>query len=251
MPKIYKGNYTFKKSEVLSAVRMSSSYRSAANVLGITNQTMKRLIIYFGINTDHFTFGKLYQNLIGKTYNNLTIRKIYKKECKSKSTHHKKREYCICDCSCGTKNVHFRVDAVKSGHVLSCGCRNRNRLSMIGSKNPAFKGVGELGSSMVALIKSGAVRRNLKFTLTKEYLWNLFEKQKHLCNLSGIPLCFGRKRKTPETTASLDRIDSAKGYIRGNVQWVHKDINKMKQTFDNEYFVALCVLIAKNLRKKK
>ena len=32
-------------------------------------------------------------------------------------------------------------------------------------------------------------------------------------------------------TASLDRIDSTKGYVRGNIQWVHKDINWFKRDY--------------------
>jgi archaellum component FlaC len=43
-------------------------------------------------------------------------------------------------------------------------------------------------------------------------------------------------------TASLDRVDSAKGYIKGNVQWVHKDINMMKQQYSQEYFIQMCRL---------
>jgi hypothetical protein len=49
-----------------------------------------------------------------------------------------------------------------------------------------------------------------------------------------------------EHTASLDRIDSSKGYCEDNVQWVHKDINRMKNTFDQDYFISLCKLIAEN-----
>ena len=36
---------------------------------------------------------------------------------------------------------------------------------------------------------------------------------------------------------SLDRIDSSKGYEENNVQWVHKDINLMKNKYDNKYFI--------------
>ena len=48
------------------------------------------------------------------------------------------------------------------------------------------------------------------------------------------------------TTASLDRIDSKKGYTIDNVQWVYKKINMMKQNYDQKEFVNLCCLIAEN-----
>lgn len=47
-------------------------------------------------------------------------------------------------------------------------------------------------------------------------------------------------------TASLDRIDSSKGYLENNVQWVHKDINWMKQDYSHEEFLQYCKLIYEN-----
>jgi hypothetical protein len=44
----------------------------------------------------------------------------------------------------------------------------------------------------------------------------------------------------------LDRVDSSKGYIEGNVQWVHKTINLMKQSFNQKEFIHFCKLVANN-----
>jgi hypothetical protein len=41
-------------------------------------------------------------------------------------------------------------------------------------------------------------------------------------------------------TASLDRIDSSKGYIIGNVQWAHKMVNRMKNDMPQEEFIEFC-----------
>jgi hypothetical protein len=49
--------------------------------------------------------------------------------------------------------------------------------------------------------------------------------------------------KHGETTASLDRINSKKGYTKDNVQWVHKWINFMKQDLDEEEFITFCEAI--------
>lgn len=40
-----------------------------------------------------------------------------------------------------------------------------------------------------------------------------------------------------KTTASLDRIDSTKGYIHGNLQWIHKDLNQMKSNRTQDEFL--------------
>ena len=66
-----------------------------------------------------------------------------------------------------------------------------------------------------------------------------FQEQGGKCALTGIPLTFH-----PERTASLDRIDNELGYERGNIQWLHKDINWMKGTFSPERFIELCRLVA-------
>ena len=49
--------------------------------------------------------------------------------------------------------------------------------------------------------------------------------------------------------ASLDRIDNSKGYIKGNVQWVTKDINMCKRTLNNESFIVLCKKVSQNYEK--
>ena len=42
---------------------------------------------------------------------------------------------------------------------------------------------------------------------------------------------------------------NVKGYIQGNVQWLHKDINKMKWNFDQNKFLEYCRIIMENQNK--
>jgi hypothetical protein len=49
------------------------------------------------------------------------------------------------------------------------------------------------------------------------YLW---EKQKGLCALTGIPMTYKFYEGRVNTNLSVDRIDSAKGYSKDNVQLV-------------------------------
>ena len=48
-----------------------------------------------------------------------------------------------------------------------------------------------------------------------------------------------RKHGYQGGTASLDRIDSKKGYTIDNIQWVHKDVNKMKMDLQEEDFFRI------------
>lgn len=88
-------------------------------------------------------------------------------------------------------------------------------------------------------------RTRLPVTLTKEEAWNLYLKQNKQCALSGQEIFIG---SALYGTASLDRIDSSKGYEIGNVQWVHKDINFMKRTYTQTYFIYMCQMVAEHNR---
>jgi hypothetical protein len=49
-----------------------------------------------------------------------------------------------------------------------------------------------------------------------------------ICPVLGVPLVCGEGRIVPESL-SLDRIDPALGYVRGNVMWLSNRANSMKQ----------------------
>lgn len=96
-----------------------------------------------------------------------------------------------------------------------------------------------------AVVKNGATRRNITLDLRLEDLEVLYERQGRICALSGKELKFAEdSRRRNDSTASLDRIDSSKGYVEGNVQWVHKVVNLMKNTLSQEEFKDWCRVVA-------
>ena len=48
--------------------------------------------------------------------------------------------------------------------------------------------------------------------------------------------------------ASIDRIDSQFGYIKGNVQLVHKMVNMCKQQYEQEDFLRMCEAVANKVK---
>ena len=153
----------------------------------------------------------------------------------------------LCKCECGNEKAIIRADFLKKS-ATNCGCDTSEILHRI-----HFKGFGEISLSCFNFYKIGAVRRNLPFEITIEYIWDLFLKQNRLCALTGALLKFGsRRRKRPvEQTASLDRIDSNKGYIEGNLWWIHKDINWLKNNWPLQEFLDLCAKITDFQRLNK
>lgn len=93
-------------------------------------------------------------------------------------------------------------------------------------------------------IKARALKKKQAFNITFNSIIDLFYNQKEKCALSGLPLVIRKSKKDKEITASLDRKDSLKGYTIDNVQWVHKDINKLKSNFTEQKFKLLCKLVS-------
>lgn len=96
-------------------------------------------------------------------------------------------------------------------------------------------------------IKSNALKRKLSFELTVEDMWGLFLQQDEKCAITGVNINMLNANINNNyhlQTASLDRKDSSKGYIKGNVQWVHKVINSLKSDFNSDEFISLCHLVA-------
>jgi hypothetical protein len=139
-------------------------------------------------------------------------------------------------CKCGAETF-VLASTLRTGRSTCCKtCGNDKH----------YKGVGNLSSTFFSRILEGARVRNIEVSVTKEQILELLEKQDYKCALSGLPLTLSktfskdRTNQASSTTASLDRIDSSKGYVLGNVQWVHKDVNIMKNKFDNQYFINMC-----------
>lgn len=149
--------------------------------------------------------------------------------------------YWSCICDCGNEKI-VRGGHLTKGFTKSCGCEAHPSKS----KHKSWKGHGEIPLDFFTTLKRNAQLRKIEFNITIDYLWELFLKQDRKCALSGRELNFGRVTKDKKTkTVSVDRIDSDRGYVFGNVQWIDKQINIMKNKMNEKYFISLCEEIVK------
>lgn len=132
-----------------------------------------------------------------------------------------------CKCDCGKICIKNGVD-LRTGRTKTCGCQ----ISLINKRN--WCGYGDIPKSKWGVINQNALQRGQEFLITIEYCDKIWKKQGGKCYLSGLPISF------KDNTASLDRIDSSKGYIKNNVAWCHKHINFCKQMYSKDYFIELC-----------
>lgn len=144
-----------------------------------------------------------------------------------------------CKCDCGN-TCYAKGYQLTDGTKKSCGCLIKTNIK---NHHHGWMGCKNISGTIFSRIKHGAESRNIKFDISIEDLNKLFEKQNKKCALTGLDIFFGKLTRD-DNTASLDRIDSSKSYTIDNVQWVHKDVNKMKQSLQQDYFIEMCKKIA-------
>lgn len=120
----------------------------------------------------------------------------------------------------------------------------RNDLGLDGSRGISHrKGTNHISLTHFNKIVAGAKNRNIHFDLTIEDITELLVQQNFKCALSGVEIYAGYNLDKTQT-ASLDRIDSSKGYILENVQWLHKNVNMAKMALPQDDFIQMCVAVA-------
>lgn len=224
----------FEREKLLTIVNKSKSFRECGRTLNTDHRTIKKHCDKLGITYTHFDE---YKKEDGNKYQMLTVLESYVDRIK------RVRTIAKCKCDCGNL-FECRLDLLKIGKYYSCGCFDRRKLN-VGNLSKSWKGLGFLPKTYFTDINRDARKRNLEFSVTMEYLSDLYEKQNHKCNLSGLAIGFSKARSYI-STASLDRIDSSKGYVEGNVQWIYKDINFMKRDYPQDYFLRIVAQIAKH-----
>jgi|GEM_PF-2251324 len=185
---------------------------------------------------------KIERDMVGKKFNNLTVLGFEINE------NDKNRWKFQCDCG----NICYAdISNVCKGKKRFCGDKNcylyryskenlelfNNELILMLSNNQTNNMLNKeldicISNTRWSKISKDAISRKIDFNISKEYIEKLYYSQNGLCNLTKIPI--------NEQTMSLDRIDSSKGYIENNVQWIHTYINMMKSDFDQLYFIGLC-----------
>lgn len=157
--------------------------------------------------------------------------------------------YVICKCECGTITQVIVKKLLDTSRYQAC------KKCKTGKNSSNWKGISDVPMSVFTKIKLRAQYRNKQFSIKPEYIADLYAKQNGKCALSGLPLTFAEEGKnlsdSTSIIASLDRIDSSIGYVEGNVQWVHKHINSMKNEYTIEYFINLCKEVVKHNDKDR
>lgn len=138
----------------------------------------------------------------------------------------------LCQCDCGGEKRWIQGNELTNLNMsFEClKCAGKRRGDAQAKRNGK---VGELTLTRFTRLKRSAEKRKIDFNVSIEFLWDLFQSQKQICAITGDYI-------SNIKDASLDRIDSSKGYIEGNVQWVTYQANVSKHVMTMEQLYEFC-----------
>jgi hypothetical protein len=99
--------------------------------------------------------------------------------------------------------------------------------------------------SYLTYLRSKAIGRK-KSCVSIDDLVELFNNQNGKCALTGWDMTMVLGEGVVNTNASIDRIDSSKGYETDNIQFVCRIVNTAKSDLPQEDFINLCKTIIDN-----
>ena len=179
------------------------------------------VLLYFSLPLHYL----LYMKLITLTCTH--CKKSFERSLKQYNDHCLRRKhnpFCSQSCACTYRNLHTPKE-IRSKY------KRFDITSTAGNRKDEY--------SPFKYFITKCKERKRDFDIDLSYLKELWNTQKGICPYTGL------KMDLPNTTrnhssfrslkkASLDRIDSSKGYIKGNVEFVCLLINFAKNSYDKE-----------------
>lgn len=199
---------------------------------------------YFKRQSDHIhpkTYRKIKRIMERKYDMSLNYRSDYLPE-----NYNKKLTCRVCKQAKSLKLFPYRGHTKNNKETRCKNCYNQSCDDKVEQHTPR-----QHAAVMIQISKDSAKKRGQRgrldceeHTITTDDIMKLKEKQDNKCVYSGLELVW--KRHSPNK-ASIDRIDSTKGYTPNNIQLVTKLVNQAKNNLTHDEFVNLISAIYKNL----
>lgn len=142
-------------------------------------------------------------------------------------------KWCSKCSSCGVEQAYTRRNHAIESEREDRKCRKCTQLAR-GFSNNQYVGAKQ---RLYNKFSKSAKARNIKWDINLETMFSSYDCK---CTLTGWDISIDYKN----CTASLDRIDSSRGYTKDNIQWVHTMINMSKNKLDQSKFINMCKAVA-------
>jgi hypothetical protein len=135
------------------------------------------------------------------------------------------------------KNINY---IERNGYYIYCKTCRHNQENNYKLNQKGLQNVNKVLGDRVSSMKYRAKQKGMSCNITKNDVVHLYHKQNGKCALSGVILTFYAYSKRVNTNISLDRIDSNKGYEKGNLQLTCMAVNQMKNNLSVQELILLC-----------
>lgn len=136
--------------------------------------------------------------------------------------------------------IEILASGLEQKKILDVKSAKRKLTYVAKKKNRGSKDLNGLLYERFHGLKDRSNKKNIDCNVDLQYLHELWDKQKGLCALSGIPMTYYFDSGRVPTNLSVDRIDSSLGYIKGNIQLVCMAVNQMKSDLTVEQLKYFC-----------
>lgn len=190
-------------------------------------------------------------NLIGQVFGRLTV--VGKSDRRTKNGD----VYWICDCSCGTKNkeiISSNLTTKTRYKTLSCGCYLKEGKHLTNKQEDREKAIIKYLYTKLKVRQKNRLKLDTSDMIRLEEFANLIQEPCYYCGLEKSNTTydtenyehnyknkedFNKKRVSDFVLHhnGIDRIDSSKGYVKGNVVPCCKFCNMAKMDMSVEEFL--------------
>jgi hypothetical protein len=191
---------------------------------------------------------KIHDIYEGMVIGRLLVTKLLLRDKKGVNTYGyvKYTHYALCTCSCG-KSKKISLASLQTGNSTSCGCATRADGFSFVDYEPGV-------SKLFNWYQKAAKEKNRSFKLDPEEFYTLIKGN---CTYCGTPPMNRKKRYDMGDRSyilsynGIDRIDSSKGYVKGNVTSCCTWCNTMKLDLTLEQFKEHVTKLAELAREGK
>jgi len=145
-----------------------------------------------------------------------------------------RKNYCSLSCSGHINNKHLKNYVEENKKYL---------LSVSNNRRDKYTGLREHYRRLK--------KRNHPYDVTLDDLLDIWEKQIGICVYSGVKLLHPNEKGNNLNTASLDRINSKLGYVKGNLQFISIICNQAKNNLTHENMMTFLKTICEFYSKKE
>lgn len=175
------------------------------------------------------------ENIVGKRFGRLVVKNYIGQNKSRKSVWN-----CVCDCG---NEIAVNKCGLVTKNTTSCGCYNKDVIS-----HP----YGQASIKRVLKrYKASASKKGFSFEISEERFASLLSMNCYYCGTPPSKYAKDGRANGGVFYNGIDRIDSSKGYVEGNIVPCCKNCNYAKNTMSYNEFTSWVQRIADHMLSRK